>query len=736
MKKQMVPARALHRLADRLGLSRSYVSAAGETRVVSDPTLRALCGAAGQPAASDAQAEQALARLDGDGDRLDPVLVVEVGCALDTAWRGAGHDADAFDWRIVHEQGAVGRGRGRLTQSSAAGAMLRVPLDDIAPGYHRLEVACSGDMAAATLIVVPSRAYTPPAWQTEQRRDWSITAQLYSLRSQRNWGIGDFSDLGSLARHAVALGASSIGLSPLHALFAANPRHLSPYSPSSRVFLNALYIDVEAVPEYAGSDAANAITASAEFRQRLEAVRASEFVDHEAVWSLKLQVLRVLHAEFRAQQHRRPQGERALAFQAFKDAGGVALVNFARFEALQQHLVAQGVGASWHAWPQAYRHVDSAEIAAFAAEHDEAIDFSAYLQWEADRQLGAQAQAMREAGMATGLYRDLAVGVDPNGAEAWGEQDLLVAGATVGAPPDVYNPKGQDWGLTPFNPKALQQTGYAAFIATMRANMRHAGALRIDHVLGLKRLYWVPSGMGAAAGAYVDYPFEHLLGIVALESHRNQCLVVGEDLGTVPEGFREEAQRRGLLSYRVLMFERENGDGAFLSPSDYPELAAAAASTHDLPTLAGLWRGRDLEWRRDLALYPTADEAAMELAFRAGTRAALIDALGLRDRLDATAPTQAGPMADSASAAIRDLIEAAYRYLADAPSRLLLVQIEDLAAEIEQMNMPGTVDEHPNWRRRLKPSLDALFGDPAVVHLAREIQRARSRSNVDPLRAT
>ena len=298
------------------------------------------------------------------------------------------------------------------------------------------------------------------------------------MRSARNWGIGDFSDLTDLARHAAAHGASSIGLNPLHALFPATPRHLSPYSPSSRAFLNAVYIDVEAVPEFALAAAARAVFSSSGFQSRLQAARGSEFVDYEAVWGLKLEILHLLFAAFREQARQDPQAERPSGFRSFQQAGGLALARFARFEALQQHFVDAGVGASWHVWPEAMRNVDSAEVEAFAAEHADAVEFSQYLQWEADRQLAAAAQAMREHGMTTGLYRDVAVGVDPNGAEAWADHTMLVSGASVGAPPDTYNPKGQDWGLTPLNPVALQQRAYGgtgSAGSVLSRTSRHSG---------------------------------------------------------------------------------------------------------------------------------------------------------------------------------------------------------------------------------------------------------------------
>ncbi len=726
----MTSSPALHDLAERLGLHRHYISATGEGRTVADSSLRALCTALGHPAESEASAEYSLSLLQNTQARLDSVIVAIEGEAVEAVWRGQQAAGETFTWRIDQETGGVLEGSASLAAGVSGANVLRLPLAGLPSGYHRIEIRCADDSETSSLIVAPQCAYTPPAWQREGRKDWSITTQLYSLRSERNWGIGDFSDLAELARHAAALGASSIGLSPLHALFPAIPRHLSPYSPSSRAFLNAVYIDVEVVPELAGDAAARALLASDEFQASLQAARASEFVDYETVWSVKLQMLRLLFAAFQHESGQQPRGDRALAFAAFKEAGALALLSFARFEALQQHFVDNGTGASWHVWPDAMRDVGSPAVAEFAATHADAIEFSLYLQWEADRQLGEVAQKMRDYGMTTGLYRDVAVGVDPNGAEAWSDQTMLVSGASVGAPPDAYNPIGQDWGLTPLNPVALQQCAYAPFIAAVRANMRHAGAIRIDHVIGLKRLFWVPSGMAAAEGAYLSYPYEHLMAIIAIESQRHQCLVVGEDLGTVPEGFREDAARRALLSYRVLMFEREGGDGQFMPPEHYPELAAAAVSTHDLPSLAGLWSGRDLEWRSQLELYPDEHGAAHDLAFRSATRSALLAALVRHGDLAQQVAQELASVEAPSAQAMTKLATAAHCFLAKAPSRLLLVQVEDIAGEVEQMNLPGTVDQHPNWRRKLQRSIDHLFADPALIGMLQAINRSRGAGAV------
>jgi 4-alpha-glucanotransferase len=536
--------------------------------------------------------------------------------------------------------------------------------------------------------------------------------------------MGDFTDLAAAGSGAARHGAKALGVNPLHALFPAEPRHISPYSPSSRIYLNDLYIDVEAVPDFAEDDAARELVRDPEFQRRLAAARDSELIDHAAVAACKRPVLERFYAAFRSRHlGTRPTG-RGRAFRRFQEEGGEDLRRFAVFQALHERALHDGLGFCWRDWPPGWRDPASPEVARFADEHRERVELYQYLQWEADRQLGEAAQRTRDAGLSIGLYRDLAVGVDPNGGEAWSDQELLVPGAAIGAPPDPLSLKGQNWGLAPISPVALRRRAYAPFVAALRANMRHAGVLRIDHVMALTHLYWVPSGAEATAGAYVDYPLRDLLRIVALESRRHRCAVIGEDLGTVPEGFRETMNAANVLSYRVLMFERQE-DGRFKRPHDYPPLAAASVSTHDIATLKGYWLARDVDWRERLDLYPEAGLAERDRESRIRDRHQLIDALV---EAGALAPEKRGELADEGNGThTADLIDAVHRFLGQSNTRFMLVQIEDAAGEMEQANLPGTVDQHPNWRRKLSRSLDEIFDDPAFARLADAINEARGR---------
>jgi 4-alpha-glucanotransferase len=413
-------------------------------------------------------------------------------------------------------------------------------------------------------------------------------------------------------------------------------------------------------------------------------------------------------------------------FRDFQRRGGQSLADFAVFEVLQEHFLKEIGQFSWRNWPVPMRNPRSLEVAEFVAAHRDRVEFFQFLQWEAERQLAHAARAGREAGLSIGLYRDLAVGADPNGAEAWADQELVAPGASIGAPPDALSRAGQNWGLAPVNPLVLRRQGFAPFIASLRANMRHAGILRIDHVMSLNRLYWIPSGMEARAGAYVKYPFGELVRLVALESQRHACAVVGEDLGTVPEGFRDAMRSANILSYRISVFERRK-DGVFVPPGDYPELAAASAATHDIATLKGFWLGSDIEWRQRLGLYPDRQAQEAEATERGRDRSMLLEALVVEGLL---APAQIGAFLPERGEPIysTELGDAILTYLARSRARLMLVQLEDVVGESEQANLPGTIDAHPNWRRRPARILEDILNGVELRRTATLIEEARLRS--------
>jgi 4-alpha-glucanotransferase len=434
-------------------------------------------------------------------------------------------------------------------------------------------------------------------------------------------------------------------------------------------------------------------------------------VDYAVVAAIKLSVLEKLFDACRASA----DSGRWRVFETFRGEHGDMLERNCLFLALREHFAREEPSrADWHVWPEQYRDPASPAVARFAAVNRHRLDFLAWLQWVADAQLGAAAATARERGMAVGLYRDLAVGADRAGAESWADATAVVLAAQVGAPPDIYNPAGQNWGLPPFHPRALREEGYQSFIQLVRANMRHAGGLRIDHAMGLQHLYWVPQGEEPSAGAYVRYPMEDLIGILALESHRHGCLIVGEDLGTVPEGFRERMAEANILSYRVLFFEQEPETSAFLPPNAYPELALATVGSHDLPTLRGWWEGRDLDLKEQLGLFPAVGEASRQRQARERDRMQLLQALR-RERL----------LPDYGEPDIPTLARAAHAFLARTPSVLAMAQIDDLTDEADPVNVPATSDEYPNWRRRLSMTLEELAARPRFIDIAESFRAER-----------
>ncbi len=652
----------LRELAEAAGLAPAWHDLAGQEHQVPPESLRTLLAALGLPAGSAAQARESLGGLRAPR-ALPAQLTVVAGTpvALHLGPPLAGRAA--LEVRVRREDGSEQVVVLRAGEGVWQGGHRLVALPPQPPGNH---VLLAEDWRCA-VAVVPGACFVPP----EMGRRFGLAAQCYGLRRAGDQGIGDYTAMAEAARAAGGAGALLLGLSPPHALHPLDRERASPYQPSDRRFLEPALIDVAALPF-------DLRTAVAQQEPVFAALRGRASVEHTAVWRAKQAVLRAAWSGFAPGHALR--GE----FEAFCAAQGEALQGFSAFTAI----AAQQGHTDARRWPEGLRHGGAAGVAAFAAEHADALGFQAFQQWLADRQLAQAAKA------GAGLYRDLAVGAAPDGAEVWAEAEAYLPGVSVGAPPDQFAPQGQVWGLPPRSPRA----GVAGFARLLRANMRHAAALRIDHVMGLTRLFVVPDGAKGSEGTYLAYPRRHLLGQVALASQQARCLVVGEDLGTVPPGFREELGRAEVLSYRVLWFERR-GEG-FIPPREWPARAAACVATHDLPTLAGWWLGTDLDERAALGLL---DEAGAEAARagRAQERLALLAALREAGLEPGEPP---GP----------DFVAAVHAWASSTPCALLLVQAEDLAGETEAVNLPGTDRERPNWRRRLPESVEALLQTPTA----------------------
>ena len=717
--------RPLDRLAAHYGIEPDFTDNWQRRHVVADATKQGLLEALGVPAGSAADIEASLQAAEAAVWRqlLPPVEVVRRPASLATTVTLPPEVRGRLGWRVATEAGERHAGEAApddletIDSAHVAGIVYRrrrLPLPlDLPPGYHRLEVTAGGAAPAAmALIVTPEQAFGPG--DLGRGRLWGLTLPLYGLRSEANWGIGDFGDLANLTALMAPVGASLVGINPVHALFPPLVERISPYAPSSRRFLNVLLISIERAARLLGGSPA----ADAEAGRMLERARASELVDYPAISALKLQALERLYRAFT-----QAGGPNRTGFERFRAAAGPSLERQAVFEALLEHLVPRDPACRcWRNWPADYRRPESPAVAAFTTRHAERVEFFQFLQWLADEQLGQAQAAARAAGMPVGLYLDLAVGVDPDGAEAWADPSTVAGRVRIGAPPDDFSPKGQDWGLAPLAPLALRDQAYAPFVELLRRNMAHAGALRIDHVLGLRRSFWRPPERDLA-GAYVRYPLADLLGLIALEAHRHRCVVVGEDLGTVPEGLRAELTEAGLLGCRVLYFEREP-DGRFRGSANYPRACLASISTHDLPTLAGFWVGRDIDWRERLGLFADPAQAARERAGRAEIRRRLLELLAAEGLLPVGLDTD-----DPPAELPWDVTIALHRLLARSPAEVVVMQLEDALQLVEQANLPGTTGEHPNWRRRLDVPLEQIATDPRVLALAQTIGAARVREH-------
>lgn len=705
----------LDRLAREAGIHSGFRDVRGRWRNVSAATKRDLLQGMGFPASS---AEDAAASLTALEERrwlgmLPPVTVITENepspcCHLFLATEDLGR---RLYWHIELEQGGFREGEiaaagltveARTQVAGVEKVCLRLPLPRGLPfGYHTLtlngtlsdplDVHLDG-LGGMSLIMTPAYAYIPEKLQQDQKL-WGLAVQLYGLRSEQNWGIGDFADLQQLVSGAASLGVDTIALNPLHALFPGNPAHISPYGPSSREFLNTGYI---ALPHLQVRD-----------EEALAALRSSPLVNFEAVLPLKL---RALEQRFNSDQ---PD---AADIRRFVAERGSELRDLGLFQALSEHF---GHDTPWRDWPAPYRNPASARVLEFARRHRSRIDFFCYLQWLANHQLQKAATACEANGMALGLCLDLAVGSDRWGAETWCQQTLFATGVSIGAPPDAFNLLGQDWGIPPMTPLRLKEQAYRPFIRMLRANMRHAGALRVDHILGWQRLYWVPEGASPDKGSYVSYPFHDMLAIAALESHRNRCAIIGEDLGTVPRGFRSRLRKAGIFSTRLLHFERTR-DGGHVAPQDYPRLALASVASHDLPTLRGFVTGRDLRLRSRYRLFPSAEERYRATRDRVRDRRRLVEALQKEGLLPS------GYLPGSwLRCHIRELAVAAYRYLGRSSAGVLLVYPEDLLEVPDQINLPGTTNEHPNWRRKLPLEVADLLSGQAMRGMAAHLNRER-----------
>lgn len=703
-------APSLVELARRFGIATEFVDWTGRRVLVAEDTLVAVLAALGVAAGTERARNAALTeKRRSYWERRMPATIVGRTGEQIRFWVHVTH-GDPAEVRLQLEDGTVCGGvrqvdnftppfelDGRLVGEASFVLPTDLPL-----GYHRVHLSSGGWKTSAALIVTPDWLGLPE--QLGARRAWGLAAQLYSVRSRHSWGVGDLTDLTDLAVWSASRhGADYVLVNPLHAATPTRPMEPSPYLPTSRRFFNPLYLRVEAIPEYADLTKRGRVR-----RLRSEVQRRAgqlDAIDRDSAWAAKRAALELLH--------RLPRSAgRELAYAAFRDREGRALDDFATWCAL-----AEEYGGDWHRWPQSLQHPDAAAVEGFVKRHSEAVDFHRWLQWQLDEQLAsAQSQAVR-AGMSLGIVHDLAVGVHPNGADAWALQDAMAPGVTAGAPPDEFNQLGQDWSQPPWRPDRLEEHEYRSFRALIRAVLRHAGGVRIDHIIGLFRLWWIPQGAPPTQGTYVRYDHDAMIGIVALEAHRVGALVVGEDLGTVEPWVRDYLLLRGVLGTSILWFELDrDGNGGPLPAERWREYCLSSVTTHDLPPTAGYLAGDHVRLRESLGLLTRPVAAELE-----SDRAELAAWMAELRRVGLLADGEGDP---------EPVVLALYRYLGRTPSRLLGVALTDAVGDRRTQNQPGTTHEYPNWRLPLtgpdgRPvMLEDVFADRRAAALADAVREA------------
>lgn len=773
----------LRELARRAGILDGYRDMRDRQRRTTDETREALLAAMGFNASTEAAAARAIATIEyAHATQMMPAARIVHDAAGHIEFRipplaelprdgvrttrgprderrhgSARHGSRKLEWAIdVWEDGA-GNGSGDDGPSihlSGSAANARAGLQRVAlprslgTGYHRVRVRLSGDASpdaalrwtrpqgtentpptilasdaasvADQLLVVAPRSCVPVEQRIGRDRVFGLVANLWGLRSTADMGAGDTAALRTLVDLTAAAGGAFVGMSPLHAL-RNHDTHISPYSPISRLFRNPLYLDPAAVPELGESEEARALLESANVVTEISRLHAATRVDYEAVMRVKDAVLDALYATFVA-RHRDRDTPRAHAFRRYCAGQGEALLDFATFLALDAHFARGRRRRDWQSWPAAFHDARAADVRAFRESHAAEIERHAWVQFELDRQLAAVAAHARERGLRIGLYPDLAIGSAAAGSDAWSFSGLFVDGVSLGAPPDDYSATGQNWALPPIHPLRLTASAYRYWIVLLRNALAHAGALRIDHVMGLFRQFWIPDGRPGDEGAYVRFPAGDLLAILALESHRHDAVIIGEDLGTVPPAVAPALRRQAILSSRVLYYERDR-NGRFRASGRYSKRALVTANTHDNAPLAGFWAGRDLELRSRLGTLPPRDHA---IAVRQREK----DRNALLARLIAEQTLPAGTTDPDATT----LCSAVHRYLAHTPSPLLGVALDDVTAEVEPVNVPGvTPDRHPSWTRRQRIPLEQIPADPhACATLAAVRERAAARRSRNP----
>ncbi len=728
----------LKELASKLGIQLSFIDRSVNKEYVADKkSLQTICRSLGYPADTDVQVQKSLKKFEKERfSQFAPFVrviqeweqnpfVIELNLTSEQSGL-------PVSWILTREDGTTQSGMLNpqdmpiLEEFSGENGTIqkrRVSFPISAPlGYHHLSFLCDGKEVGSNmhtrLIVTPMTCYMPEILQ-KGHRVFGFPIQLYAIKSRHNWGMGDFSDLKEMADIASGFGASLVGINPINALFADTPQDASPYFATSRIFFNPLYIDTDSVPEAGELPTYQAYKETPEFIEAVTKTRGSDIVEYETLAPIKYKAMRILFDAFKTAHFNKegaPVTARGQAFATFVNEADPFLTNFATFQVLRKVFLKQGKSALWWRWEKGYTGPHDTKIPAFQKKYADEIQFIQYQQFLAFEQYEAVKDKYNSTDMPIGLYTDLPVGVGENSAEVWSNQEVFMQLVTTGAPPDSFNKKGQDWSLAPFNPYALKKMGYEPFIRVIRSAMRSAGAVRIDHAFGLMRLYL---RVKEASGAYLSYPFKDLMGIIALESHRFRCLVIAEDLGTAPDGFHEEMLKVSALSFKIFHFER-NYDG-FIMPDHYEHRCLIASGTHDLPTYTALWKGLDLELGKKYKTLSLTQYREHKKA-RETERQQFIEAF---KRVGLPMPSDEELSHISPQTVPDWFIPNTYAFLGKTNSMLLLVRMEDILEQDQQVNLPGTYLEYPNWRYKLPIILEGLSTDPRMIRICEIIRKER-----------
>jgi 4-alpha-glucanotransferase len=677
----------LRALADRVGIIPEYTEQTGRyVRRTTDATREIVLSIMGIDAPTEAAARGGLAELDHE-DRKEILAPVRVVRRDDPRARRVKVQLPE-GVRAASIRATLTEETGRTHQARVQGSTIELPA--LPYGYHALEcrVSVAGREWNATqsFIVVPSNCTSPRELLGDRDRVMGVVANLYSVRREEDWGVGDFTTFMQLVEWTASRRGAFVGINPLHALWNRG-MDVSPYGPVSRLFRNPIYIDVERVPELEYAESARAMLATPGCREKIAALRARSHVDYDAVIALKDSVLTELFRVFRARASAKGPGAKRFAeYEQFTRKREPELTHYATWMTLAE---SSGV-PDWRVWPESMRDIHSESVQAYARDHADRITFHKWLQFETDRQLGEVAVRAKQLGMSIGAYQDLAVGTSPSGSDVWSDPQLFCEGASIGAPPDQYSSTGQVWGLPPINPRVLRQERYRYWTLLLRRAFDHSGALRIDHVIGLFRSFWVPNGAGGREGAYVRFPADDLLGILALESTRHNAIVVGEDLGTVPPEVPPALKKWGILSSKILYFEFD--ERGFLPAKRYPALSLATANTHDMAPLAGWWTGRELDIRENVGTLFTPEELRRARRERTWEKRELAKRLNVSLDVSPSAP---------------ELVKRAHDFLCESPAVLVGESFDDLLGETMPVNVPGTgQDKYPNWRRKTSMTIE------------------------------